>query len=175
MIERIDIHPTRTYGAYKLRAGKPTPFGATMVPGGVNFSVFSRFATSCTLVLFEKGQPEPVAEIPFPPEFRIGNVFTLIVFDLDFENTEYGFRMDGPFDPTNGQRFDASKILLDPYARAIGGRDVWGEKPDWNNKYQHRARLVYDDFDWEADRALEIPIEDLLVYQTHVRGLTAHP
>ncbi len=175
MMQRIDTQPTRTYGAHKLRAGRPTPFGATMVPGGVNFSVFSRFATSCVLVLFEKGAPAPVAEIPFPPEFRIGNVFTMVVFDLDAENTEYGFRMDGPFDPGNGQRFDSSKILLDPYARAIGGRDVWGEPPDWTNIYQHRARLVYDDFDWEADRALETPIEDLVVYEAHVRGFTADP
>ena len=59
MIESIDIHPTRTYGNYALRPGKPLPFGATMVPGGVNFSVFSRYATSCELVLFDKGETTP--------------------------------------------------------------------------------------------------------------------
>ena len=116
-------------------AGSPFPFGATFVPGGVNFSVFSRHATACTLVLFDKGAAQPMAEIPFPDEFRIGNVFSMIVFDLDLENVEYGYRMDGPFDPAEGHRFDRTKILLDPYAKAIGGRDVWGEKPDWNDVY----------------------------------------
>lgn len=173
-LQRIDIHPTHTYGDYKLRPGKPLPFGATPVPGGVNFSIYSSHATACTLVLFEKGQPQPMAEIPFPESFRIGNVFAMVVFDLDFEQTEYGYRMDGPFDPQAGHRFDKTKILLDPYARAIGGRDVWGTPPDWNDIYQHRGRLVYDDFDWEGDRPLEIPIEDLVIYEMHVRGFTRH-
>jgi glycogen operon protein len=93
MLERIDIHPTHTYGQFKLRVGTPLPFGATRVAGGVNFSIFSRQAKSCTLVLFKKRAPEPWAEIPFPKEFRIGNVFAMMVFDLDYENTEYGFRM----------------------------------------------------------------------------------
>ena len=174
MIEsRIDIHPTRTYGNYALRPGKPLPFGATMVPGGVNFSVFSRYATSCELVLFEKGAAAPKAEIPFPEEFRIGNVFTMVVFNLDIETVEYGFRMHGPFEPGQGHRFDASKILLDPYARDVGGRDVWGTPPDWNNVYQHRGRIIFDDFDWESDRPLETPVEDLIIYEMHVRGFTA--
>ena len=175
VLERIDIQPTRTYEGFRFRAGKPFPFGASFVPGGVNFSVFSRYATSCTLVLFEKGAPDPYAEIPFPDEFRIGNVFTMVVFDLGYENVEYGFRMDGPWDPAHGQRFDRTKILLDPYAKVISGRDVWGQTPDWNNVYQHRGRFVYDDFDWEGDHPLEIPIEDLVIYEMHVRGFTRHP
>lgn len=174
-MERIDIYPTHTYSGLPLRAGAPFPFGASFVPGGVNFAVFSSHATACTLVLFEKGAAEPFVEIPFPDEFRIGNVFAMIVFDLDYENLEYGFRMDGPWDPKNGHWFDPSKILLDPYARAIGGRDVWRGKYDKNNIYQHRARLIYDDFDWEHDRPLEIPIEDLIIYEMHVRGFTCHP
>ena len=76
-VERIDVHPTHTYNGYRLRPGKPFPFGATFVPGGVNFSVFSRHATSCTLVLFEKDASQPLVEIPFPDEFRIGNVFVM--------------------------------------------------------------------------------------------------
>ena len=64
---------------------------------------------------------------------------------------------------------------MDPYARSIGGRDVWGHLPDRSQPYQHRARLVYDDFDWESDRALEIPTEDLIIYEMHVRGFTRHP
>ncbi|MCW5848796.1 MAG: glycogen debranching protein GlgX [Anaerolineae bacterium] len=174
-MDRIDIYPTHTFGEFKLRPGRPFPFGASFVPGGVNFSVFSRHATACTLVLFEKGAAHPFAEIPFPDEFRIGNVFAMVVFDLDYDSLEYGFRMNGPWDAKVGHRFDPTKILLDPYAKAIGGRDVWAATPNWDDSYPHRARLVYDDFDWEGDHALEIPIQDLVIYEMHVRSFTRHP
>ena len=174
-MERIDLHPTHTFAGYKLRPGRTMPFGATFVPGGVNFSIFSRSAKSCSLVLFEKGAATPKAEIPFLDAFRIGNVFSMIVFDLDFEDLEYGYRMDGPFAPQEGHRFDPSKILLDPYARAIGGRDTWRAKPNWDNVYPHRAMLVLDDFDWEGERPLELPAEDLIIYEMHARSFTAHP
>ncbi len=172
---RIDFYPTHEHEGFKLRHGKPFPFGATLIPGGVNFSIFSKHATSCTLVLFEKHAGEPLVEIPFPDYFRIGNVWCMVVFDLDYENIEYGYRMDGPFDPAAGHRFDKSKILLDPYAKAVGGRDVWGEKPDWDDMFQHRGRFVFEDFDWEDDCPLETPMEDLVIYEMHVRSFTRHP
>src|SRR5271170_1633764 len=106
-METIDAYPTHEYQGYKLRPGRPFPFGATFVPGGVNFSVYSSHATACTLVLFQHGQRQPLVEIPFPASFRIGNVFAMTVFDLDYENVEYGFRMDGPFDARTGHRFDS--------------------------------------------------------------------
>ncbi len=174
-MDRIDTYATHEYQGYKLRPGKVFPFGATLVPAGINFSIFSSAATSCTLVLFEKGAAQPMVEIPFYDEFRIGNVHAMTVFGLDYENIEYGFRMDGPYDPANGYRFDRSKVLLDPYAKVIGGRDVWGTPPDWNDIYMHRGRPVQDDFDWEHDRPLEVPMEDLVVYEAHVRGFTRHP
>jgi isoamylase len=171
---RIDFYATHSYNDYKLRPGKPFPFGATLVPHGVNFSIFSRHGRSCTLVLFRRGQPEPILEIPFPDSFRIGNVWAMVVFDLDYETIEYGYRVDGPFHEPAGHRFDATKILLDPYAKAIAGREVWGSQPDWNRQPQYRGRLVFEDFDWEDDRALEIPTEDLIIYEMHVRGFTRH-
>lgn len=170
--ERIDIHPTHNYDNFKLRRGKPFPFGATLVPGGVNFSIFSSHATSCTLVLFKKHAAQPMVEIPFPEEFRIGNVYCMVVFDLDYENLEYGYRMDGPNDFAAGQWFDRTKILSDPYGKIMGGRDVWGVLPDWDNIYQHRSRIVFDDFDWEDDRPLEIEPEDQIIYEMHVRSFT---
>lgn len=173
-IDRIDTYPTHNYQGHNIRAGRVYPFGASRVPGGVNFSVFSRYATDCTLVLFERGAKEPFAEIPFPDDFRIGNVYTMIVFDLDYEMIEYGFRMDGPFDPRHGHRFDKEQILLDPYARVIGGRDVWLNGHDHDDIYPHRARISYDDFDWQHDLPLETPIEDLIIYEMHVRSFTAH-
>jgi isoamylase len=173
---RVDLHPTHVSdcGKFRLRVGKPMPFGASIVPGGVNFSVYSRYATKCSLVLFNKHEPKPCGVIQFKDEFRIGNVFSMVVFDLDHENIEYGFYMDGPFDPKEGHRYDKTKVLMDPYAKAIGGRDVWGETPDWNNIYQHRARIQFDDFDWENDHPLETPVEDLVIYEMHVRGFTQH-
>ncbi len=172
---RLDIYPTYRYENYLLRAGRPFPYGASIVRGGINFSIFSRHATACTLVLFEKGTAEPMAEIPFPDEFRIGHVFCMIVFGLDYETIEYGCRMDGPYQPFLGHRFDPSKILLDPYARAISGRNVWGRPSPNHKNYPYRARPIFNDFDWTGDRPLETPAADLIIYEMHVRGFTRHP
>ena len=172
---RVDYYPTHESRGFRIRRGRPLPFGTTMVPNGVNFSVFSSCATSCTLVLFHKHEPEPMVEIEFPQEFRIGDVYSMIVFDLDYEDLEYGYRFDGPWDPGRGQRFDRSKILFDPYSKVLGGRDVWRKEPDESDIYPYRSRLVFDDFDWENDRALETPLQDLVIYELHVRGFTAHP
>lgn len=174
-MERIDIYPTHEYEGYPLRHGYVEPFGATLVPGGVNFSVFSGSATSCTLVLFERGTDQILVEIPFLDEFRTGHVWAMIVFGLNYEHIEYGYRMNGEYNPRAGHRFDPSIILLDPYAKAIGGRDVWGMADRDDHLYPHRARPTIDDFDWEGDRPLEIPIEDLVIYEMHVRGFTRHP
>ncbi len=174
METRIDFYPTHEIAGYKVRAGRPLPFGVTLVPGGVNFSIFSRHATACSLVLFDKGSPEPRAELPFPPEFRIGDVFSMIVFDLDVEEIEYGYRMDGPADPARGHRFDRTKILSDPYARLLAGRSEWGLEPDWSAPYPHRARISFDDFDWQGDRGPQLPLEDLVIYELHVRSFTQH-
>jgi len=172
---RIDTYPTHRHGDWRLRPGRVFPFGATLVPGGVNFSIFSRHATTCTLVLFERGEQTPIAEIPFPVSFRIGHVWSMIVFDIEPESIEYGYRMDGPNDPRAHHRFDPGRILLDPYAKAVGGRDRWGETPNWTDDFPHRGRLVFEDFDWEDERPLQIPIADLLIYEMHVRSFTAHP
>ncbi|MCL4804000.1 MAG: glycogen debranching protein GlgX [Anaerolineae bacterium] len=172
MLNRIDIYPTHRHGDLWLRAGRPQPLGATIVPGGVNFAVFSRFAAGCTLVLFHKGEPRPFVEIPFPDSFRIGHVWAMIVFGLDTENVEYGYRMDGPHRPLAGHRFDRHRILLDPYARAIDGRPRWAEPPNDDDPMPFRGRLLIDDFDWQDDRQLELPAEDLIIYEMHVRGFT---
>jgi isoamylase len=175
MQPRIDIYPSHRHGDFLMRAGRPYPFGASFVPGGVNFSVFSRHATACTLVLFEKGQQAPLVEIPFPDEFRVGHVFAMVVFDLDYEQIEYGYRMDGPFQPHHGHHFNARQILLDPYARAVSGRDLWRQRTYPGHTFQHRGLLVYDDFDWQTDRPPDIPLQDLVIYEMHVRSFTRHP
>ncbi|MEV7967117.1 glycogen debranching protein GlgX [Sphaerisporangium sp. NPDC088356] len=173
--ERIDSFPTRQIAGYRVGHGRPFPYGAHVVPGGVTFSVFSDRATSMTLVLFKRGADRPMEELPFPPEYRIGSVFAMTVFGLDAEDLEYGFRADGPFDPARGDRFDVGTVLTDPHARLLSGRDTWGAAPDWSNQYQYRAVIALEDFDWEDDAPLRTPTEELVVYETHVRGFTRHP
>jgi glycogen operon protein len=174
-LERIDGHPTATIAGLAVRPGRPVPFGATRVPGGVNFSVFSNRASAMTLVLFRVGESTPFAELPFPPEFRIGGVFAMTVFGLDADAIEYGYRAAGPQPPGVGDRFNPDRVLSDPYAKMIGGRAEWGVPPDYFDRYTYRSRLPLDDFDWDGDRPLRIPTEDLVIYELHVRGYTRHP
>ena len=173
MIERIDSLPTNELNGYKVRPGKPLPFGVSHVPEGLNFSVYSSVGHSCTVVLFNRGEQSPFVEIAIPDEYRIGSVFCIVIFGLDYEQLDYGFRVDGPNAFSLGHRCDSTKILMDPYARTISGRDVWGELPDWANElYHYRSRVSFDDFDWGGDTPLRIPPEDLIIYETHVRGFT---
>ncbi|MFI6177587.1 glycogen debranching protein GlgX [Nonomuraea sp. NPDC051191] len=172
---RIDSFPTAELAGFGVRAGHPMPFGATLVPGGVNFSVYSSGASAVSLVLFRHGEREPFAELPFPGEYRIGGVWAMTVFGLDHEGVEYGYRVTGPDTPSPGDRFDPAKILADPYARTMSGRDVWGAEVDWDDPYPYRSVLASDDFDWEDDRPLRVAPEDLVVYELHVRGFTADP
>jgi glycogen operon protein len=170
---RMDSEPTHELNGIRYRCGRVQPFGATIVYGNaVNFSIFSKDAVSCELLLYHQGDENPFAVIPFPDEFCIGNVFSMIVYDLDYEDLEYGYRMDGPFDPKNGYWFDKTKILLDPYAKMISGRDTWGEELDLKRDFQYRGKVIPDDYDWEGDKPLEIPMNDLVIYETHVRGFT---
>ncbi|MCE5285601.1 MAG: glycogen debranching enzyme [Pelosinus sp.] len=169
---RIDTNPTDTYGKYKIRPGIFLQNGSCLVPGGVNFSIYSSGAKSCELVLFRNHEKEPFAVIPFPPSYRIGNVFAMIVFDLDYENLEYGFYIDGAYDFARGDVYDHDKCLLDPYAKLLSGRNVWGEEPDWSNPFQYRSKVSLDDFDWEGDQPLKTPHNELIIYEAHVRGFT---
>ena len=171
---RTRLDPTHDHGPFKLRYGHPLPFGASHVPGGVNFSIYSKHATRCTLVLFERGSNSPFAEIPFPPEFKLGDVFAMIVYDLEFQNLEYGFRFDGPHKPHEGHLFDPAHLCLDPYAREIGGRDLWLHRPHDSEIFPHRGRIPFEDFDWGHDRPIMLPEEDLIVYEMHARGFTRH-
>ena len=87
----IDSFPTDRIGDIEYRIGRVFPFGATLVEdGGVNFSIFSKEATGCTLLLFHLGAKEPFVEIPIPERFRIGNVFSIMLFHINIETTEYG-------------------------------------------------------------------------------------
>ncbi len=169
---RIDMSPTDVYGDFKIRPGLFLENGSSIVPGGVNFSIYSTGAKSCELVLFHSHEKEPFAVIPFPESYKIGSVFAMIVFDLDYENLEYGFRVDGEYNFERGNVFDKTKTLLDPYAKLVSGRNVWGKQPDWSNEFQYRSKVILDDFDWEGDVPLQTPHNELIIYEAHVRGFT---
>ena len=173
-MQLIDAFPTNRIGSLEYCIGRVMPFGATIIDGGVNFSVFSKEATGCTLVLYHHSQDKPFIEIPFPEEFRIGNVYSMMVFGIQIETTEYGYRFDGEFAPEKGLRFDRRNVLLDPYAKSVSGRTVWGREPDRSKPFQHRGQFVREDFDWAGDKPLEIPQNDLVIYEMHVRSFTAH-
>lgn len=171
-MQLVDSFPTNKIGDLEYRIGRIFPFGASLVEGGVNFSIFSKEATSCTLVLYHHGQDKPFVEIPFPEEYRIGNVYSMMVFGLNIENIEYGYRFDGPFSPMDGLRFDKSKVLLDPYAKSVSGRSVFGRKEKGNKLKPHRGQIIREDYDWEGDKPLEIAQKDLVIYELHVRSFT---
>ena len=173
-LERIDAYPTEHVAGYPVRPGRPYPLGATLVPGGVNFAVYSDRASAVSLVLFEPAAREPSAQLPIPDHFRVGSVFAITVFGLDPEGFEYGFRVFGPQHPGPADRFDPSRVLTDPYARLICGGEVWGAPRDRDRPAPYRSRLLLDDFDWGADRPPNLAPEDLVIYELHTRGFTRH-
>ena len=164
------LKPLDTICGFQVRPGFFLDFGATVIPGGVNFTIQSHKATSCELLLFHREAEEPFAVLPFPDNYRIGFCYSMIVFGLDIEEFEYAFRLDGPYDEKMGLRFDRTKVLLDPYARAVTGQSHWGHKN--NPQHGYRARVVHSNFDWGQQRHTSIPMEDLIIYELHVRGYT---
>ena len=171
----LDTFPMNSIKGLTYHIGRVFPFGATLEPDhGVNFSIYSKEATGCTLVLFHHGQKKPWVEIPIPDEFRIGNVYTIMIYGINPETTEYGYRFDGPNNPEKGLLFDKNRILLDPYAKSISGRSVWGKKPDCNDVFQHRGQIIRDDYVWQGDKPLEHRQCDLIIYEMHVRSFTRH-
>ena len=170
MPRTIHLVPMDTISGFDVRPGFYEINGATAIPGGVNFTVYSHGAYSIELLLFKRRAQEPFAVLPFPQSYRIGNVYSMIVFKLNIEEFEYAYRVDGPYEPEKGLIFDRTKYLLDPYAKAVTGQSRWGDTTPWGQHY--KARVVKDDFDWEDTHLPLIPMEDLIIYELHVRGFT---
>ena len=168
----IHMEPMDEIAGFQVRPGMYELNGATALPGGVNFTVHSFGAVSCELLLFHRMEDEPYAVIPFPEHYRVGKVYAMIVFGLDIEEFEYAYRLDGPYDPKKGLLFDKKNVLLDIYAKAVTGQSVWGRARKEGTFY--KARVVRDVFDWGKDWNPLIPMEDLVIYELHVRGFTKH-
>ena len=160
-------------GDFRTAPGNPLMLGATVTPQGVNFAIFSFDATGCALVLFKPDEAEPYAELPFPEEYRTGAVVAMLVEGLNPAEFEYGYRFSGPDAPQIGHRFDVNNILLDPYARRVSGRGRWMERDAEPGVFPHRGRIGMPEFDWRGDHTLNTPIEDLILYELHVRSFTA--
>ncbi len=176
----------------KVWPGRPHPLGATVEVEGINFALYSEHATAVELCLFDTAyDPAPARTVELSD--RTGPVFHGFVPGLR-AGQRYGYRVHGPYEPARGHRFNPAKIVLDPYARAIGRPLAWhgsllGFDPETlrrsgEDRADGRddaavaplAAAVDDDFDWADERRPRVPFEDTVIYETHVRGMTMrHP
>lgn len=164
--------PLDVVEGFKIRPGFFRMYGACVVSNGVSFTINSHGATRCTLLLFKPQAPKPYARIPFPDSYRIGDTYSMLVYDIKPDEFEYAFSFDGPYEPAKGLLFNEENVLLDPYSRAVTGQRKWGEKPEGGKDFEYRARVVKSSFDWGNIKQLEQPFEDLVIYEIHVRGYT---
>lgn len=164
--------PLDVVEGFKIRPGFFRMYGACVASNGVSFTINSHGATRCTLLLFKPQASKPYARIPFPDSYRIGDTYSMLVFDIKPDEFEYAFSFDGPYEPAKGLLFNEENVILDPYSRAVTGQRKWGEKPEGGKDFEYRARVVKSNFDWGNIKQLEQPFEDLVIYETHVRGYT---
>ncbi|MDR0456425.1 MAG: glycogen debranching protein GlgX [Treponema sp.] len=175
-----------------IESGKALPLGAAFTEAGVNFAVFSRNAVVVTLILFESAAPDsPMMEIPLNKrENKTGNIWHCFVKGLK-AGACYLYRAEGPYFPERGMRFNPHKALLDPYAKALTDISNWDygkclgydpQKPGADLTYsyvdsiahQPRCIVIDDDFDWQGDMPINYPLRFSVIYETHVKGLTAN-
>ena len=181
------------FGNFLVSDGKARPLGSSLDDGGVNFAVFSRNATLVTLVLFQSDKTgSAFVEIPMDKKgSKTGDIWHCHVKGLG-AGACYLFKADGPYEPERGMRFNGNKALIDPYAKALTNTEKWdfskctafdaasqvgdlsfssGENLD----DMPRCIVIDDDFDWQGDTPLNYPLRFSVLYEMHVKGLTAHP
>jgi isoamylase len=173
----------------RVTAGRPWPLGATFDGAGVNFAVFSANATKIEVCLFSEDGRKELARLALPE--RDGDIWHGHVEGL-WPGARYALRAHGPYAPDRGQRFNANKLLIDPYARQIVGQIKWSDALMGYRTGHPSADLSFDSrdsaaampkcvvadtsFDWGGDQPPQIPAREALIYEAHVKGLTAlHP
>jgi len=163
-----------------MTPGRSAPIGATVVDGGVNFSIFSRSATGVELLFFDReDDPRPARVIPLDPATNRTYHYWHAFVQAVQPGQIYGYRVQGPFDPANGMRFDTAKILLDPYGRTVAvprnySREA-ARRPGDNCSTAMKSVVVdHSTYDWEGDRPLKHPSSRTIIYEMHVRGFTRH-
>ncbi|MDP2738262.1 MAG: alpha-amylase family glycosyl hydrolase, partial [Pseudorhodobacter sp.] len=169
--------------------GRPWPMGATFDGEGVNFAVFSAHAEAVELCLFSADGRKEMARLPLRE--RDGDIWHIHLGGL-MPGSLYGYRMYGPYAPEDGHRFNPNKLLIDPYARQLHGRLRWSDALMGYKVGSPRADLSFDardsafampksvvvdtSFNWSGDRAPRVALRDTVIYEAHVKGLTAaHP
>jgi len=154
---------------FAISPGQPLPLGVTSTAEGLNFSIVSKHATAVSLVLFAIGEPEPFLELPLDDTyFRTGHIWHIALAGLE-RGFEYGWRLDRQ--PLRRDRFhwyDPSRVMVDPYARAISTVKVDGREV-------RRSIYAESTFDWKFVRQPRIPLEEKVIYEVHVRGFTRDP
>ena len=149
--------------------------GVSVRRSGVNFAVFSKYATSCTLVLFQPRAVDPYVEFALDPRHnRTGQVWHVFVEGLD-AGIQYGYRFDMQPNPEpQVHRYNPAQVLLDPYARVLSNGGAWAQYAPGQRPYRNSV-IVENHFDWEHDQPLNIPLVDSVIYEMHVRSFTQHP
>ena len=171
-MKRIDDLNVIEIDGIRCCRGHSIPFGASILDeDSINFSVNSVDATGCMLVLYHAGENEAFAHIMIPEDFRTGSNYSIIIYDQNPEELEYTYCFFGENDRSKGLLFNPEVPLLDPYAKLLSGRETWGSE----DGRPMRCRVIYEDYPWEGDRQLELPIDDLVIYELHVRGFTKDP
>lgn len=168
-----NLKPLDCINGFQVRPGFYEINGASALPEGVNFTIISHSATSCELLLFHRKEKKPYARIPFPKNYRVGNVYSMFVFGLKINEFEYAYSMNGPYDPRRGLLFQKEKYLLDPYAKAVTGQSEWGKQLSADSFY--KARVVHNNFNWAVQKKPLPSLRDCVIYELHVRGFTRHP
>ena len=168
-----NLKPLDCINGFQVRPGFYEINGASALPEGVNFTIISHSATSCELLLFHRKEQKPYARIPFPKNYRVGNVYSMFVFGLKINEFEYAYSMNGPYDPRRGLLFQKEKYLLDPYAKAVTGQSEWGKQLSADSFY--KARVVHNNFNWAVQKKPLPSLRDCVIYELHVRGFTRHP
>jgi isoamylase len=166
--------------AHQIEAGHPHPLGATITATGVNFSLFSENATGVELLLFEHhDDPQPCQVFKLDPRLNKTFHFWHVHVQGLKHGAHYAYRVDGPQDPSAGHRFNRNKVLIDPYARG-NTNALWrrGDATGPEDNVATSMRSVVIDpnvYDWEDDRPLGRPMEDIVIYEMHVAGFTKSP
>src|SRR5262245_58571530 len=171
-----------------IEKGRNYPLGATLGPDGVNFALYSKYATEVFLLLFDKADGEPTDIIQLPNREKF--VWHTRVKGLRAGQL-YGYKVRGEYRPEWGFRFNDAKLLLDPYAKAVTGKfrndndlllaydpqpGAGDHSPDArdNTSIVPKAMVVDDSFDWQGDSSPDLALEQLVIYEVHVKGFTAH-
>jgi isoamylase len=173
--------PMRSDAAHDPRRGSSSPLGAAPCRDGVNFSVFSKHAAGIELLLFDQVDDAQAARVIRldPAANRTGHYWHVFVPGVTAGQI-YGYRVDGPWDPAKGMRFDPSKVLLDPYGRGVAVPDRYrrdaAREPGDNSATAMKSVVVDPStYDWEGDAPPRRPSAQTIIYEMHVRGFTRHP